>query len=103
MPLEIFKDDWGMLHCNYHRCSFCSEGICYGGPYQCPNKVERARVCLPDAIEAYEDLKARPYGESSADLDDWYRDLAGLESSVKMYKSIINGESEVRCFIQLKG
>lgn len=99
MPLEIFEDDWGELHCNFSQCRFCSDGICYGGPYQCPNKIERAKVCLPGAIEAYENLKAHPYGEDSSDLDDWYRDLAGLEGRVEMYKSIINGEPEVRTFI----
>lgn len=76
------NDVWEIL-CDYHDCLYCDNGMCGGGLYQCPHNIERAKVCLPEAIKDYEDLKSQePYGE------EYYMDLAELERRVNTYKRL---------------
>lgn len=87
----ITEAEDGELHCSYDYCQFCDSGICYGGLYQCLHIVERARACLPFAIEDYEYLKAHPYSKDSNDPEYLY-DLADLKRRVDTYREIIDRE-----------
>lgn len=87
------KDD-GELACGYRYCKFYNNGICGGGLYQCPNIAERARACLPRAIQDYERLKDHsPCGEDKIDHDYWAY-CSELERKIDTYRKIISGESK---------
>ena len=82
----ITVNDIWEISCDYYDCLYCDEGVCFGGLYQCPHNVERAKVCLPKIIEDYESFKSQePYGE------EYYIDLADFESKVYRYKQLAKG------------
>lgn len=87
----IKENECGELLCRYDYCQCCDDGICYGGLYQCPHIVERAKACLPQATEDYEYLKTHPYSSDSNDLE-YLHDLADLKRSVDTYQEIIDRE-----------
>lgn len=55
----ISLSEWGDLICKYDDCNFSNAGECCGGLDQCPHITERAKVCLKESIELYEDLKSQ--------------------------------------------
>ncbi len=81
--MKITLNDMGDVLCHYYECTFCANGKCHGGLYQCPHIEERAKASLLDAINDYEEAKAQNYSPEY---------LRELKSYVNRYKRILENE-----------
>ena len=79
--------DVGDLVCPY-RCMYSDDGICRGGLMQCCHLQERARVCLEDEKEFFE--QQRRY--ISEDDMDGQMYLQEMKTSIRRYERILRAD-----------